>query len=216
MTKAILLFSGGIDSTVALFWTLSKGWEIVPISVNYKGRPRAERKAVKVILEKAKVDNLIEIPLDFMMDVNHLKAVQIHPPNLVDAPPSYIPARNMMYYSIAAYFAEILQANVIVGGHNQSDPQEFPDSSAKFFRRMGILFEEGLRSFQKNPVRILLPLSRYSKAQVIRLGMRIGAPLDLTWSCEQDGKQQCGTCSSCLDKEKTMANLKASTSGPSK
>ncbi len=214
MTKVILLFSGGIDSTVALYWSLSKGWEVVPITMNYKARPKAESRAVKAILERAKVDCLIEIPLEFMADVSHLKNEQTNPPNLIDAPPSYIPARNMMYYSIAAYFAEILGASVIVGGHNQSDPQEFPDSSAKFFRRMGILFENGLRSFQKNPVKITLPLSRYSKAQVLRLGMRLGAPLELTWSCERDGKQQCGTCSSCMDKEKTMASLKDSASGP--
>lgn len=214
MTKAILLFSGGIDSSVALFWALSKGWEVVPLTINYKDRPEAERRAMRSILKKAGVNSLIEIPLEFMKDVEELKKIEAVPSNLTDAPESYIPARNMVFYAIAAYFAETLEASAIIGGHNQTDPKIFPDSGTKFFRRLGIVFEQGLMSYTKNPVKIVLPLSRYTKAQIVRLGRRLAAPLEITWSCEFDGKEECGNCPSCKDKERAFATVGAGTTSP--
>jgi len=128
------------------------------------------------------------------------------PRTLKDAPEGYIPARNMIFYSIAAYYAEVFGAEFIVGGHNRGDPEEFPDSNPSFFRQMNISLRMGLWSYRQKAVKILTPLRDKTKQDVVRLGLRLGAPLRLTWSCRFDGKEPCGKCSSCIERDQALAS----------
>jgi len=205
--KAIVLVSGGIDSTVALYWAVKKGWEIVPLTIDYHARPEAEKNAVSAILKTAGVRAPIKIPMDFLKEIEDLGEEGVLRQALAGAPAAYVPARNMIFYSIAAHYAEVLGAEVIVGGHNNGDPQEFPDSSPRFFEGIGRVMTMGLWSGKNTPLRIELPLKKKTKAQVIRLGIELGAPLQLTWSCHYDFEIPCGKCPSCLERAEAFNAL---------
>jgi 7-cyano-7-deazaguanine synthase len=211
MQKAIVLISGGIDSTVALWWVMRKGWEPIPLTVDYFARAKAEKTATRRILKKARIDRLIEVPLDSVKEVSDLAKEGRLPGRIKHAPEGYIPARNMIFYSIAAYYAEVFGAEYIVGGHNKGDPEEFPDSSPSFFRLMNGLLRMGLWSYRQKAVKVLTPLKDKTKQEVVRLGLRLGAPLDLTWSCRFDAKRPCGKCSSCIERNQALSPVRAGT-----
>jgi 7-cyano-7-deazaguanine synthase len=200
MTKAVVLISGGIDSTVALWWAMSRGWQPIPLTFDYYARPEAEKAATRSILRKAGIRRFIEVPLRFVREVEDLGGDVSGRGRLRGAPDGYIPARNMIFYSVAAYYAEVRDAEFIVGGHNLADPEEFPDSARDFFKQLNALLKIGLWSYKRGPAKILTPLKDKSKRDVVRLGLRLGAPLDLTWSCHRDGRKPCGRCSSCVER----------------
>jgi len=199
-TKAIVLTSGGIDSTVALWWAVKQGWEITPLTFNYFARPKIEIVAMKKILERTNARDLITVPLDFMKEVEDLLKNGIFNDNLRGAPSSYIPARNLVFYSLGAYYSEVIGAELLVGGHNNGDPSKFPDSSSQFFKKLDELFSIGLWSYCNHPVKTVLPLKDKKKHEIIQLGIVLEAPLELTWSCNYDFEKPCGKCSSCLER----------------
>ena len=211
-TKAIVLVSGGIDSTVALWWVMDEGWEAIPLTIDYFARGKAEESAVRRVVKKAGIRRLIEIPLDSVKEIHDLAKERRLPATIKRAPEGYIPARNMMFYSIASHYAEIEGAEFIVGGHNKGDPEEFPDSSQSFFRRMNDSMKMGLWSYRRKPVKILIPLRGKTKQEVIRLGFKLGAPLGLTWSCRFDRSKPCGKCSSCAERDEAFASIHAAAS----
>ncbi len=194
---AVVMFSGGLDSTVALWWVLSQGWKAIPLSVDYAGRPRGEREAARRIATVARVE-VLEVPLPFYQDLQGRRRSDTLPADLAEASPVYLPAKNLLFYGIAAYYAEVLGATRIVGGHYRHDGTRFPDASVAYFARLGDLITEGLYSHRP---RLDLPFLDMTKAAIARLGLALGAPLDLTWSCYWDGPAPCGLCEGCQEKE---------------
>jgi 7-cyano-7-deazaguanine synthase len=112
-------------------------------------------------------------------------------------PPTYIPMRNGIFYSLAASYAEEVGANLIVGGHNKDDVKTFADAAPAFFDGLEKAFRLGSPILRKRRTRILLPLSEKTKAQVIRLASSLEVPLGLTWSCHREGGSHCWECEGC-------------------
>ncbi|GBC84322.1 7-cyano-7-deazaguanine synthase [bacterium HR11] len=193
----VVLFSGGLDSTVALWWALRQGWNAIPLSIDYKGRPGGEREAARQIAALARAE-LLEVPLPFYRDLQGWRQDGPLPADLAEANPVYLPAKNLLFYAIAAYYAEVLGATRIVGGHYRHDGTRFPDASAAYFARLGGLITEGLYSRRPH---LELPFLDMTKAAIVRLGLDLGAPLDRTWSCYWDGPTPCGRCEGCREKE---------------
>ena len=113
-------------------------------------------------------------------------------------PQTYIPMRNSVFYSFAASYAEEVEAGVIVGGHNRDDLGVFRDTSPEFFRGLQKAFRGGSRVLAKRRLRIDRPLRKRTKAEVVRLGEKVGVPFDLTWSCHREGRNHCWECDGCL------------------
>ncbi len=196
----VVLFSGGLDSTVALWWVRHQDWKPAPLSIDYTGRPRGEREAARKIATMAGAE-VLEISLPFYQDLQAWRRGSVLPADLAGANPVYLPAKNLLFYAIAAYYAEVLGATRIVGGHYRNDGTLFPDASAAYFARLDALITEGLHSHRP---RLELPFLEMTKEAVVRLGLALGAPLDLTWSCYWDGPTPCGRCEGCREKETAL------------
>ena len=202
----MLLLSGGLDSAVALWWARAQGYEVLPLTFHYYRRPKAEGAAMRRQLEKVGSPRLREIDLPFLKDNEDLlKTETAVNPLLAKSPEGYIPARNMVFYALAAYHAEVEKASWVIGGHNGLDPETFPDSSPKFFDFLNSLYRLGIWSYGASPVQVVQPLSGKDKAAVVRMGIGLGVPFEDTWSCYWDGEAHCGICPSCLERKEAFA-----------
>lgn len=203
---ALVLLSGGIDSAVALHWALRAGHDVLPVTFDYHLRPARELEACEALLEHARargaVAPLQRIALPFLREVEDLPS---RPAHLGGAPEGYGPARNLVFYAIAASLAEVHGARRIVGGHNGTDPEMFPDSSPAFFADFNALLGRAAWSHAKAPFEVVLPIAGKPKAEVLRLGKELGVPFALTWSCYHDGKAHCGQCGSCRERREAFA-----------
>ena len=120
-------------------------------------------------------------------------------------PPTYIPLRNSVFYSVAASFAEERGAALIVGGHNRDDRKVFDDVSPSFFRALEGAFLAASPRLRKNGLRVSTPLAEKTKPEVIRLAASLGVPLELTWSCHRGGRRHCWRCEGCFSRSRSFA-----------
>lgn len=205
MAQAIVLLSGGVDSAVALWWAKAQGWDIRPLTFDYFGRPQRESRAVEDLAIRASVGPVRRVDLPFLKEIDDLRKDAIGNPALVDSPEGYIPARNTIFYGLAAYYGEIDGARYLIGGHNGMDPEAFPDSSPKFFNFLNSILRLGLWSYERSPIQVLVPLSGKSKEEVVRMGLALKVPFEVTWSCYWDRDLHCGTCPSCRERREAFA-----------
>lgn len=197
MSRALVMMSGGIDSAVAMAWAHQKHNELLAVSFLYHLRPFRERLAVQRLLQRYPA-KLFEVPLPFLRESVDL------PDPLPDVPEGYISNRNLIFYSVAGYFAEVHRCDAIVGGHNRGDSEDFPDAAASFFSLLESLINRALLS---RKVGIQLPLSQWTKHEVLEHAIRWGVPLEHTWSCYWDAPVPCGTCASCAERAIAFAEL---------
>ncbi len=116
-----------------------------------------------------------------------------------DIPITYVPARNIIFLSIAAGLAESVDADKIFIGANAIDYSGYPDCRPEFFRAFEKVLKVGTKAgVEGAPIAIEHPILRFTKADIVRLGKKLKAPLELTWSCYQGGTKACGRCDSCL------------------
>lgn len=196
MARALILLSGGLDSTVALWWALAEGHDATALTFHYPGRPRHEADAARRVAQRAGVA-LVEAHVPFLEEGKDADARR-RLARFQAAPPGYVPARNAIFYAAAAYHAQVLGCDLVVGGHNAEDAARFPDANAAFFADLESLLRRGLWTGPGVPApRLHMPLLDLSKEGVAALGRRLGAPLDLTWSCYEDGEAPCGACPAC-------------------
>lgn len=212
MKKAVVLLSGGLDSAVALYLAKKQGFELHAISFDYGQRHNRELDAAKAIAQKAGVaeHQVVSLKLDkwggssltdSKMDVEDGDV------NREDIPVTYVPARNMVFLSVAASLAEAIQAQDIFIGVSQVDYSGYVDCRQAFIDSMETAINMGtVMGAEKNqPIKIHAPFVNKTKAEEIRLGVELGVDFSLTWSCYRGGDKPCGTCDSCLLRAKAFA-----------
>ena len=193
-TKCLVLLSGGLDSAVALYWSIKKKYEVETLTFDYF---RRSKKEIEACIEISKFTNSKNrrVNLGFLKEVDDSRK-ETNNSALLDAESAYIPSRNLIFYGIAASFAEIGNDKYIVGGHNKNDGETFPDSSKEFFQ----LFNETAtlgRVTGNRTGRVILPFANLDKSEVLKLGAKLKVPFELTWSCYTSSKKPCGKCLSC-------------------
>jgi 7-cyano-7-deazaguanine synthase len=117
---------------------------------------------------------------------------------LAGLPPTFIPMKNAIYYSVAASYAEENQTNYIIGGHNKDDTLLFEDTSDEFFRNLQATLWSASRRLRERRTTILRPLQHMSKAEVVSTAANLKVPFELTWSCHRDGTKHCWKCRGCI------------------
>lgn len=209
--KALVMLSGGLDSATCLYWAKEKYSEVVAISFNYFGRLVQEKRASVQLVKAAGINKLIEIDLPFVKEVGnssyYYRGRFKESPHSSAQESSYVPARNMIFYSIGAHYAEYLGAKWIIGGHNLHDTKFFKDASKRFIDKINILFKEGCLLCNDQAYQILLPLSSMNRKQIIRLAIKLKAPVELTWSCHREGTVHCGSCYACKQRLEAFDDL---------
>ena len=203
MAKAVVLVSGGLDSATTLAAAKSEGFDCHALSFDYGQRNRCELEAA------AKVAASMEIPhLVMKIDLrawggSALTSDAIAVPDAEDShgiPDTYVPARNLIFLSFATAWAEVLGARDIFIGVNDVDYSGYPDCRPAFIDAFTECARLGTRAVDENwKFQIHAPLQRLSKADIIRLGTRLGVDYSLTLSCYNpsgDGAS-CGKCATC-------------------
>jgi 7-cyano-7-deazaguanine synthase len=204
--KAVSLLSGGLDSTVTLAYALSEGYDVVPLTIRYGQRHVRELDAAKAVVDHYGLKKHVVINLDLSTFRSALTQSDIPVPERGsteeiggDIPITYVPARNIIFLSIAAGLAESVGADRIFIGANAIDYSGYPDCRPEFFRAFETVLKVGTKAGVEGvPLKIEHPILRSTKADIVRLGKKLKAPLDLTWSCYQGGEKACGRCDSCL------------------
>ncbi len=199
--KAIVLLSGGLDSATTLYDALSRGYEVRALVFDYGQRHRKEIGAARAVARAAGVGlQVVHISMPWkgssLLDMN--TRVPVGGVKKDGIPSTYVPARNIIFMSFAASYAEAVGARTIFIGANALDYSGYPDCRSAFFRAFQKALDAGLKAgVEHHGVRIETPLLRLSKAQIIRLGLSLGVPYEKTWSCYQGGAKPCGVCDSC-------------------
>lgn len=202
--KAVILLSGGLDSTVCMSVARAAGDELYPISFIYGQRHDREISCARKIAEHYGAEKHLIIRTN-MDDIggSALTAdidVPVGDENREDIPVTYVPARNLIFLSYALGYAEVLEAGKIYIGVNAVDYSGYPDCRPEFIRKFQELADYSTKAATQDQkqIQVVTPLIDLSKAGIIKLGMENGAPLELTTSCYRGGEMACGTCDSCL------------------
>lgn len=206
--KAVVLLSGGLDSSTVLAQAQKDGYEVYALSFDYGQRHDAELDAAKRVAAHTKVAKHLLVPMDLRaIGGSALTDDSINVPEdeTEGIPATYVPARNTVFLSIALGWAEVISADAIYIGVSAVDYSGYPDCRPEYiaaFENLANLATKAAVEGQK--IQIKTPLIHLTKAQTITLGMSLGVDYQLTVSCYQADQQgrACGKCDSCRLRKK--------------
>ncbi len=200
--QAIVLLSGGLDSATTLYYALKQGFGCFCLIFDYGQRHRKEIISAKKIAKSAGCEfEVVKVSLPWkgssLLDKN-INIPQTDSNRAKGIPSTYVPARNIIFLSFALSCAEAISAEAIFIGAHAQDYSGYPDCRPEFYRAFRKVDACGTKAgVEKKGIDIVTPLINKGKAEIIRLGNKLGVPFELTWSCYQGGKDPCGTCDSC-------------------
>jgi 7-cyano-7-deazaguanine synthase len=209
--KAIVLLSGGLDSATALYLAKSKGLRCACLIFDYGQRHSKEIESAKKIAHlTGSAAKVIKIKLPrqgsslLERNIRIRKGVGISGDQGINKiPNTYVPARNLIFLSFALSYAEAIRAGTIFIGAHAQDYSGYPDCRPEFYRALRKLIGVGTKSgVEKKSIEIKVPLLDKGKAEIIRLAVKLGVPLELTWSCYRGLRYPCGSCDSCYYRAK--------------
>jgi 7-cyano-7-deazaguanine synthase len=213
LKKAVVLSSGGLDSTTAMAISRSEGYEIYSLSFNYGQRHAVELEAAKKVanLMGARQHLIVEIDLrkiggSALTDAMEVPKARSEEEMVREIPVTYVPARNTIFLSYALAWAEVLGASDIFIGVNALDYSGYPDCRPEFIEAFERLANLATKAGVEGKVRMKIrtPLIHMTKADIIRKGMGLVVDYSVTYSCydpDPEGKA-CGQCDSCLLRKK--------------
>jgi len=205
--KAVVLLSGGLDSTTTLAYAISQGYEVTALTVCYGQRHARELDSARAVARHYGLKKHVVLDLDLsFLRTSALISKDIEVPRRAsvedigaEIPVTYVPARNIVMLSLAAGLCETEGGEAIFIGANAVDYSGYPDCRPEFFQAFQEVLRVGTKAgVEGRPIRVEAPILRMSKADIVRLARKLNAPLELTWSCYAGGEAACGECESCL------------------
>ena len=207
----IVACSGGLDSTVCMALATREG-PVLAVTFDYGQRHRIELERAAAVAASFGAEQLIVRFDASQWGGSALTDSSIDVPVFDGAsgasaiPVTYVPGRNLIFLSFAMGIAEVRGADAVFLGVNALDYSGYPDCRPEFVQSFAATAALALkRGVEGRPVEIRTPLVSLSKAEIIRLGLSVGAPLALTWSCYRGGPSPCGTCDACALRAKGFA-----------
>jgi 7-cyano-7-deazaguanine synthase len=206
-TNALVMLSGGLDSATCLYWAKKNFSEISVITFNYYNRLENEKRAAVELARRVNIVNFLEINIPFIKEFSDFYNGNHPAPGYDGRWASYVPARNLIFYSIAAHYAEFLNIKRIIGGHNIQDGTFFIDATKDYIEKLNLLIKRGCLFCNDDPCMILVPLAEMDRKTIINLAIELNVPIELTWSCHNKAKTHCGQCYACLQRIEAFSSL---------
>jgi 7-cyano-7-deazaguanine synthase len=203
MGLSVVAISGGMDSCVTLA-IAAAGGPVAGLHVKYGQRTEErELQAFKAVADQYGVERRLVVALDYLKKIggssltDQSRPIPRTEPRSGGIPSTYVPFRNAHVLSVAVSWAEAMGADSIYLGAVEEDSSGYPDCRAEFYDAFGAAVEAGTRP--DTHIRIVTPLISMSKAEIVRKGIELGVPFDLTWSCYEPPIEEkaCGLCESC-------------------
>ncbi len=200
--SAICLVSGGMDSCVTAAIARQENEEIAFLHVSYgQLTEKRERKAFNDIADFYDVEKRLDVSIEYLAEIGGSSLtdenIEVSEADLEsrEIPTSYVPFRNANILAIATSWAEVLGANSIYIGAVSEDSSGYPDCRPQFYAAFEKTIETGTKP--DTNIKIKTPIIHFSKAEIVRRGLELNAPLHLSWSCYRSEDLACGTCDSC-------------------
>lgn len=199
---AIVLVSGGMDSCVTAAIAKSENKNVAFLHISYGQRTeKREQKAFNDIADFYNVEKRLEVSIEYLAKIGGSSltdaTIEVSEADLEskEIPTSYVPFRNANMLSIATSWAEVLQANAIYIGAVAEDSSGYPDCRPEFYAAFEKTIEAGTKP--DTNIKIKTPIIHLTKAEIVKKGLELNAPLHLSWSCYRSEILACGTCDSC-------------------
>jgi len=211
--RAVILLSGGLDSSTTLYYALAGGWKCSALTFDYGQRHAREKKSAFMIARSAKVpacEVKVRFPWKGSSLLDKRQTIPKHSVGYIGSsiPNTYVPGRNTVFLSFALSYAETQHASGVFIGANCVDFSGYPDCRPDYFKAMQKVARLGTKAGRHgHAIKIYTPLLRLNKAQIIRLALRLEVPLELTWSCYNGGSKPCGHCDACLLRQRGFEKL---------
>ena len=200
--KCVVVLSGGPDSTVVAYWAKKQEYDVHAITFKYGQIATKETENAQKIAEK------LRVPIK-IIDLSPLKAVFGEVTSLCnpDIPmtssfsqPIIVPFRNAIFLSVAVSYAASICANKIFYGAHGSDEPFYPDCRREFYKA----FEAAAKIGTGEDITVEAPFSDGPKSDILKRGLELGVPFELTWSCYFSGVKHCGKCESCMNRKRAF------------
>lgn len=200
----VLLASGGMDSTVLFYKLLSEHKIVIPLFLDYGQHcNHKEFETLKKVIPEEYVDNIKVIKIGDVY--RESKSLMIKEANLwkdtVVAQDLYLPYRNLLFLTLASAFAQSLGIGVVYSAFINSNHAKEIDCSKEFFDKLQSLLSD------YGSVKIEMPFRFFTKSQVAKLGVELGAPIGITYSCQVNSHNHCGACPNCVDRINAINSL---------
>ncbi|HEX6802350.1 MAG TPA: 7-cyano-7-deazaguanine synthase QueC [Terriglobales bacterium] len=200
-SRAVVLLSGGMDSAVCAALAV-RDYDAAAVHVSYGQRTQErERQSFLAICQRLKIHDRLMVHNEAFRAIggSALTDESIAVPDAEgigrDIPVTYVPFRNAHFLAVAVSWAEVLGAQKIYIGAVEPDSSGYPDCRPAYYQAFNEVVRTGTRDGR---IEILTPLIAMRKAEIVRLGLELGAPFDLTWSCYSREDEACGVCDSCV------------------
>ena len=201
--RAIVLMSGGLDSCVVAAIAAQTYDDLYGLHASYGQRTEArERQAFEAQADFYRVHDRLVVDMGYLARIG---GSSLTDPNIevpasdlesLDIPNTYVPFRNAHMLAAAVSWAEVLGAQHVFIGAVEDDSSGYPDCRPEYYEAMNRLIATGTRP--ETAIRVETPLIHMRKAEIVRRGIELGAPLGLTWSCYRSTDFACGSCDSCV------------------
>ena len=220
--SGLVILSGGLDSTVCMALAARDTDRVLALTFDYGQRHRVELDRAALVAAHYGAEHLVVVldasrwggsaltdPTIAVPDAGVPEAgvPEASVPEAANAiPVTYVPARNLVFLAVAMGVSEARHADVVYLGVNALDYSGYPDCRPEFVRAFEATAALALkRGVEGNPVEVRTPLIALTKADIVRLGVSMGAPLHLTWSCYRGDAVPCGRCDACALRAKGFA-----------
>ena len=211
---AVVLLSGGLDSATCAAQAIQDGYRVTALSFDYGQRHDRELQAAKEIAQALKIqghevvsinlaqwggssltDDSLDVPTEGMISENVI-------------PSTYVPGRNTVFIAIALSLAEAQDAEAIYLGINAVDYSGYPDCRPEYlaaFQNLAVLSSKA--GLEGRAPDLVAPLVMDSKADIVRRALRLGVPIEKTWSCYEGGQDPCGLCDACRIRDEALLRV---------